>query len=96
MRGYSLYWIAGFHSSVFRDITPCGSLTVKQSSAYCLSYVGFLFGILLDPEDRDSVFLRNVSSFSPGYTALYPTVHMTYNFCRLRGSNFAEISIYLA
>jgi hypothetical protein len=43
-----------------------------------LLYAGFLLDSLFDPEDRGDMFLRNVGSFSTGYTTLYPrdiTIH---------------------
>jgi hypothetical protein len=38
----------------------------------CLLHAGFLFGLLLDPEDGANIFLRNVNCLSVYYIALYP------------------------
>jgi hypothetical protein len=40
-------------SSVFWDITPCGS-------ACYLLFASFLLGLFFDPEDGGDIFLRNV------------------------------------
>jgi hypothetical protein len=31
-----------------------------------------MLGLFIDPEDGNDMFLQNISSFSMGYTALYP------------------------
>jgi hypothetical protein len=35
------------------------------------SIIGFLLGLLFYPEDGGNMFLRNVGSLSPDYTALF-------------------------
>jgi hypothetical protein len=58
-------------SSVFWNITTFSPMKVKTFSC-CLLEVGFLLGLLLNPEDEGGMFLRNVGSLSTDYTLLYP------------------------
>jgi hypothetical protein len=44
----------------------------KQSCACYLLHAGFLLGLLFDPEDGGTIFLRNIGWLSVDYTALYP------------------------
>jgi hypothetical protein len=46
----------------------------KQETSTEAGDVGFLFGLLFDPEDGGELFLRNVVWFSMDYTALYPII----------------------
>jgi hypothetical protein len=41
----------------------------EEHPACCFSLAGYLFGLLVDPEDGDSIFLRNVSEILPYYTS---------------------------
>jgi hypothetical protein len=55
-------WIA-----VFCDATPCSPLKDNLlCSDYYLLHADFLLGLFFDPEDRDSMFLRNINWLSNG------------------------------
>jgi hypothetical protein len=43
----------------------------KKGLCFCLLLAGFLLNLLLDPEDGDSTFPRNVCELLPGYSALH-------------------------
>jgi hypothetical protein len=54
------------------------SVKINSTEFYCdkkpwwdLLQAGFLLSLLFDPEGRGGIFLRNVGSLSPNYTALY-------------------------
>jgi hypothetical protein len=52
------------------SIMQCSLLKVK---ACCYLYAGIIIGSLLNPEDGDDMYLRNVGWLSTEYTALRPT-----------------------
>jgi hypothetical protein len=48
-----------------------GHIVCPATTACCLLCAAFLLGLLFDSRSTDDMFLRNVSSFSLDYTALY-------------------------
>jgi hypothetical protein len=81
MTCFSKLWLFG-RVSVFWDITPCSPFKVNRSfGGTCRFHLqdqtishhaDFLLGMLLDPEDGDDTFLRNVGGLLMHYTALHP------------------------
>jgi hypothetical protein len=56
--------------SIFWNIRPCSQL--KTDTSCYLFDLGFFLSLILDPEDRSYIFLRNTGCTSTDYTALYP------------------------
>jgi hypothetical protein len=60
------------------------------------SRVGFMYGLLSDPEDRGDTFLRTVSCISPDYTASYYYYYYYYYlFTAIRFSSGAVASTFV-
>jgi hypothetical protein len=54
---------------------PPGTIMKKTASfARLLPHVGFMLGLIFNPEDGNDMFLRNVGCPSMDYTALYPRI----------------------
>jgi hypothetical protein len=65
----------------------------ETSSACYLCQVGFLLGLLFDPDDDGEIFLRNVGRLTTDYMALYPRRQKSSysEVCNGRTSFFEEM-----
>jgi hypothetical protein len=54
---------------IFWDVKPCSPSKVYRCLG--LLHAGFLFALLLNPEDGSAMFVLNVGRLSTGYTELY-------------------------
>jgi hypothetical protein len=83
--GFEVLIMMTMKDTVFRVVTPFTSTQVHQyfeanvsdpsktTAIICrLFLLLFLLGLLFDPEDGCSAFLRNVGGLLPDYTALQP------------------------
>jgi hypothetical protein len=58
------------HACIFR-VEEQGK---RETSRACsLLYAGYLLGLLVNPEDRGHMFIRNIGLVSTAYTKLYPS-----------------------
>jgi hypothetical protein len=61
----------------------------QRKISCCLFRASFLFGLILDTEDEDHVFLRIVGWISPDYTTLHPR-RLNSPYVSLRSINSAS------
>jgi hypothetical protein len=79
---YSLNWIWSCHcwlkSSIIWDVMPCSLVRVSR----CCYLLDYLLGLLLNPEDTGSTFLRNILKLLPDYIASHLNSALHNHLCQ--------------